>query len=223
MCLRWPNCQLVIRLVRLRSFEHLPKSSVNVVILTVANNDLTSTNWCGALQTASDDESFRSVSSTIVVPTVTGPINAAYSAYAWVGIDGWHGLDNLFQAGLDIKGIESDDGSYYPQFRGYYEWYPEDAQFFSTDELPLSSGDTLYVNITATSATTGTIYLENETQGKAQSFNFVEPNYPLTGKYAEWIVEEFSDVAIPSFGSITFTSNFATTSDGPRLMPLPHL
>ncbi|KAJ5120465.1 acid proteinase [Penicillium bovifimosum] len=181
---------------------------------TVAKNDLASTNWCGSIQAASDGERFKSVSSTIVVPTVTGPMNAEYSAYAWIGIDGWDGLDNLFQAGLDIQGIESDDGSYYPQFRGYYEWYPEDAQFFSTDELPLSSGDTLYVNITAHSATTGTIYLENETQGKSKSFDFDEPSYPLRGRYAEWIVEEFSDVTLPAFGSITFDSNLAITSHG---------
>lgn len=110
--------------------------------------------------------------------------------------------------------MESEDGSYYPQFRGYYEWYPEDAKFFTIDELPLSSGDSLSINITATSTTTGIIYLENETTGDYQSFQYDEPDYPLTGKYAEWIVEEFSSDPVPFFGSIDFTSTLAITSDG---------
>ncbi|KAJ5815170.1 hypothetical protein N7474_006947 [Penicillium riverlandense] len=173
-----------------------------------------SSNWCGAIQTTDDSAPFTSVSSTIVVPTVTGPHDAAYSAYAWLGIDGWGGLDNLFQAGLDIRGVKSHDGSYLPQFRGYYEWYPEDAQFFTTDDLPLTSGDALYINITATSTTTGTIYLENKNNRKSQTFSFDEPSYPLTGKYAEWIVEEFSENPVPFFGSINFASPLATTSNG---------
>lgn len=161
-----------------------------------------------------NSDSFNSVSSTIVLPTITGPTDAEYSAYVWVGIDGWGGLNNLFQAGIDIQAIQSDDGSYYPQFRGYYEWYPEGPQFYAIDELPLSNGDTLYINITATSKTTGTVYLENETNGISQSFNFDEPDYPLTGRYAEWIVEEFSENPVPYFGSINFASTWATTWDG---------
>ncbi|KAJ5453490.1 uncharacterized protein N7458_004446 [Penicillium daleae] len=94
------------------------------------------------------------------------------------------------------------------------EWYPEGPQFYTIDELPLSSGDTFYINITATSKTTGTIYLENETNGISQSFNFDEPSYPLTGRYAEWIVEEFSEDPVPYFGSINFASTWATTWDG---------
>lgn len=148
------------------------------------------------------------------MPTVTGPVDAEYSSYAWIGIDGWGGLNNLFQAGLDIRAIPSDNGDYYPQFRGYYEWYPGGANFFSTDELPLASGDSLFIKLTVTTETSGTVYLENQSTGKSQSFDFDEPNYPLTGRYAEWIVEQFADNVLPDFGSIEFSGNVAGLQDG---------
>jgi hypothetical protein len=108
-----------------------------------------------------DGDSFTAVSATITVPTVTGPVNADHFAYAWVGIDGWEGLNNLFQAGLDVRGVQAADKSYYPQFRGYFEWYKRDPLFSEPNELPLKSGDVLLVSINATSSTTGTVYLEN--------------------------------------------------------------
>jgi hypothetical protein len=54
-----------------------------------------------------NSDSFNSVPSTIVLPTITGPTDAEYSAYFWVGIDGRGNLNNLFQAGIDIQAIQS--------------------------------------------------------------------------------------------------------------------
>lgn len=167
--------------------------------------------------TAPEGASFNGVTSTIKVPSVTGPIDAAYSAYAWIGIDGWGGLNNLFQAGLDVRGIEAADGTYEPQFRGYFEWYPEEANFFTIDELPLSSGDTLLVRIVASSSTKGTVYLENERTGESKEYNFDEPSYALTGTYAEWIVEEFSNNTVPSNCIFEFQSAEAQMQNGQTL------
>lgn len=183
----------------------------------MSRRDLSSVRWSGAIVTAPEGASFNEVTSTIKVPSVTGPIDAAYSAYAWIGIDGWDGLNNLFQAGLDVRGIEAADGTYEPQFRGYFEWYPEEAKFFTTDELPLSSGDTLLVRIVASSSTQGTVYLENERTGKSKEYNFDEPSYALTGKYAEWIVEEFSNNAVPSNCIFEFQSAEAQMQNGQKL------
>lgn len=154
---------------------------------------------------------------TITVPTVTGPVDADYSAYAWIGIDGWGGLDNLFQAGLDVRGVQANDGSYEPQFRGYFEWYPEEAMFFEPGQLPLSSGDVLYVNINASSTTSGTVYLENERTGQYMTHTFNEPQYPLQGTYAEWIVEEFKNNPVPSDSLFKFQSTAAYTANGNQI------
>ncbi|KAJ5904629.1 hypothetical protein N7504_007012 [Penicillium tannophilum] len=184
---------------------------------TVSRRDLSSVRWSGAIVTAPEGASFNGVTSTIKVPSVTGPIDAAYSAYAWIGIDGWGGLNNLFQAGLDVRGIEAADGTYEPQFRGYFEWYPEEANFFTIDELPLSSGDTLLVRIVASSSTKGTVYLENERTGESKEYNFDEPSYALTGTYAEWIVEEFSNNTVPSNCIFEFQSAEAQMQNGQTL------
>jgi hypothetical protein len=161
-----------------------------------------------------DGDSFTAVSATITVPTVTGPVNANYSAYAWVGIDGWNGLNNLFQAGLDVRGVQEADKSYYPQFRGYFEWYKRDPLFSEPDQLPLKSGDVLLVSINATSSTTGTVYLENRNTGLSFTHDFNEPNLPLTGRYAEWIVEEFVGNQVPSNAVFEFQSTLASTAGG---------
>jgi hypothetical protein len=154
------------------------------------------------------------VSATITVPTVTGPVNANYSAYAWVGIDGWNGLNNLFQAGLDVRGVQEADKSYYPQFRGYFEWYKRDPLFSEPDQLPLKSGDVLLVSINATSSTTGTVYLENRNTGLSFTHDSNEPDLPLTGRYAEWIVEEFVGNQVPSNAVFEFQSTLASTAGG---------
>jgi hypothetical protein len=161
-----------------------------------------------------DGDSFTAVSATITVPTVTGPVNANYSAYAWVGIDGWNGLNNLFQAGLDVRGVQEVDKSYYPQFRGYFEWYKRDPLFSEPDQLPLKSGDVLLVSINATSSTTGTVYLENRNTGLSFTHDSNEPDLPLTGRYAEWIVEEFVGNQVPSNAVFEFQSTLASTAGG---------
>jgi hypothetical protein len=161
-----------------------------------------------------DGDSFTAVSATITVPTVTGPVNADYSAYAWVGIDGWEGLNNLFQAGLDVRGVQAADRSYYPQFRGYFEWYKRDPLFSEPNELPLKSGDVLLVSINATSSTTGTVYLENRNTGLSFTHDFNEPDLPLAGRYAEWIVEEFVRNEVPSNAVFDFQSTLASTAGG---------
>jgi hypothetical protein len=178
---------------------------------------MSSVRWSGAIATAPEGASFNEVTSTIKVPSVTGPIDAAYSAYAWIGIDGWGGLDHLFQAGLDVRGVQASDGTYVPQFRGYFEWYPEGANFSSPNEFPLLSGDTLLVRIVASSSTQGTVYLENGRTGESKEYTFDEPLYPLTGQYAEWIVEEFNSNALPSNCIFEFQSTKAQMNDGQTL------
>jgi hypothetical protein len=183
------------------------------------NGDLSSTNWSGGLLAAPSGESFTSVTATITVPTVTGPSDAYYSAYAWIGIDGWEDAQNIWQAGLDIRGVEQG-GEIVPILDGWYEWYPLNPEFISVSDLPISAGDSLFMNVTLYTSTSGIMILENLTTGKSVQRTMEEPKYPLQGAYAEWILEGFynSDTqqlqALPDFGSIVFSDTTATTSSG---------
>ena len=72
--------------------------------------------------------------------------------------------------------------------------------------------------MTATSTTAGTAVVENLTTGKKVSHSFSGQSRALQELNAEWIVEDFSSgnslVPFANFGTVTFTSNTATTSSG---------
>jgi hypothetical protein len=89
--------------------------------------------------------------------------------------------------------------------------------FSEPNELPLKSGDVLLVSINATSSTTGTVYLENRNTGLSFTHDFNEPDLPLAGRYAEWIVEEFVRNEVPSnavFGFDASSASLVQVDDG---------
>ncbi len=159
----------------------------------------TSSNWAGAVKHA---KGITKVVGTIEVPTPRGG-SADQSGAAWVGIDGDSCQAALLQTGIDFYG----DGS----FDAWWEWIPDNVVMF--DDFPLSVGDKIYMEVDASSKTTGVAILENLTTGKKATHTFKRTPSTLCETDAEWIVEDFAD-NLAGFSEITFTNNSATTSSG---------
>lgn len=72
----------------------------------------------------------------------------------------------------------------------------------------------MYVN--ATTSTTGTATIENQTTGKSVTKDITSTS-ALGGENAEWIVEDFEEgdslIAFANFGNVTFTDCIAATSE----------
>ena len=109
-----------------------------------------STNWAGAALVGSG---YTSIKGTFTVPTVSvpsgGSSGTAYSASAWVGLDGYTCESAILQTGLDFT-VQNGRVSY----DAWYEWYPASAIDFSG--ISFSAGNTVALTITATSKTSGT-------------------------------------------------------------------
>jgi len=176
-----------------------------------------SSNWAGA-SWESAAGTYKSVTGTFVVPTPKAPSgggSGTYSASAWVGIDGDTCDTAILQTGIDFT---IDDGSV--SYDAWYEYYPAYAYDFSG--IPISAGNTITLTATATSATAGTVTIENVSTGKTVTKSLTS-TAKLCGENAEWIVEDYEEgsslVPFANFGTVTFTSAIATTSSGSTVGP----
>ncbi|KAJ3499347.1 hypothetical protein NLG97_g395 [Lecanicillium saksenae] len=158
-----------------------------------------STNWAGAVQHSTG---ITKATGSIKVPEASGG-DRSQSGAAWVGIDGDSCQGGLLQTGIDFYG----DGSY----DAWYEWYPANVVFF--DNFPLSIGDAIYMEVDASSLTTGTAILKNLATGHQATHTFKNPVKPLCETDADWILEQF-DSKLAGFSEIIFTNNTAVTSQG---------
>ena len=170
-----------------------------------------STNWAGVVITSSPDGSgFTSVSATFTVPEPQDNGEGGYqSASAWVGIDGDTCGTAILQTGLDFT---YDGGVSYD---AWYEWYPDYAYDF--DGISFSAGDTVSISIVADSATSGTTYITNESNGQSVS-QPLSSSASLCQENAEWIVEDFQQgsslVPFANFGTVVFNDAVAKTGSG---------
>ncbi|KAF9227237.1 hypothetical protein BS17DRAFT_695404 [Gyrodon lividus] len=168
-------------------------------------NVLYSSNWAGAAWTEVDG-TFTSVTGVITVPTPTG----SGAASAWVGIDGNTCGNAILQTGVDFA-VSNGQVSY----DAWYEWYPDYAYDFSG--ISISAGDVIKLTVTASSSTSGTAVIQNETTGQTVK-KALTSSYALCKQNAEWIVEDFEDggalVPFVDFGTVKFTSAKATGSAG---------
>ncbi|EKM56296.1 uncharacterized protein PHACADRAFT_207576 [Phanerochaete carnosa HHB-10118-sp] len=166
-----------------------------------------SSNWAGA-------GTYQSVTATFTVPTPQESSGSSdtESAGAWVGIDGDTCGSAILQTGVDFT-VSGSSVSYY----GWYEWYPDSASDFSG--ISFSSGDTVTLTVTATSTTSGTAVITNNSNGQTVSTDITSAS-ALCEQDAEWIVEDpgqGSDGSLapfPNFGTVTFTGASAGTSTG---------
>ena len=168
-------------------------------------------NWAGAVLVGTG---YTSVSGSVVVPTAIEPAGGLagtqYAATAWVGIDGDTCSSAILQTGVDFF---VQDGV--PSFDAWYEWFPDYSYTF--DGFAVNAGDTIDMNVVATSGTAGTATLTNQNTGQTVSHSFngnVQGSLCQTN--AEWIVEDFSQgnslVPFADFQTVTFTGANAVSN-----------
>lgn len=151
-------------------------------------NTLYSSNWAGAVYTSPPTgETFNAVSARFIVPTPSIPSDATpesdYAASAWVGIDGDTYSTAILQTGVDFTVSSSGEVSY----SAWYEWYPDYAYDF---EIDISAGNVISLSVVASTSTSGTATIENQTTGQTVTIDLTSTS-ALGGQNAEWIVEDF--------------------------------
>ncbi|WPG99134.1 peptidase a4 family domain-containing protein [Acrodontium crateriforme] len=171
--------------------------------------DIDSSNWCGAVTSVPD---VRTVEATWVVPTASSPAGSTtYWNYQWIGIDGVNDCGVLLQGGTGFTTNDPNSGDI--EYYFWYEFYPADPVF--PGDLVVQPGDTVYIKVTATSTTTGTIYTENISRGTSRSYDITSENGPLCLKYAEYITEDPGDrLPFAAFTDYDMTSCRATDGNG---------
>ena len=152
---------------------------------------------------------------TIKVPNPSIPPNGAasgtkYGGAAWVGIDGY-GTGELWQTGVTwtIDGAQTG-------FSAWWEWVPGPYTPFTN--ITINPGDTVTVEVVASSSTSGTAYITNESNGEQVS-QFLSGQAALPQVAAEWIVEDFQSGSgpIPFAGfspAVTFSGASFTSTAG---------
>jgi hypothetical protein len=99
----------------------------------------------------------------------------------------------------------------------WYEWYPASDIPFSSSSITFDAGDSVTLSVTATSSTTGTATIKNNSKNQ-QVTHTLSSTYALCGKDAEWIVEDFEQsgarVPLADWGTVTFTNAYATAPNG---------
>ncbi|KAI1375716.1 concanavalin A-like lectin/glucanase [Hypoxylon crocopeplum] len=171
-------------------------------------------NRAGAVLKAPDGDSFTSVTGTFTVPSLTG----ANKLSIWVAIG-----DTLEQDVVLKGGVTYANG-----LTSFSAWYP-DNQTDITTEVPVAAGDSITVtaSVSATDKSTGTIVVENITQGKKSTQTVPVPAKAdpstLTSLAADWFVQAYQNagelVQVPRFGTVTFTKCSATLASGATVGP----
>ncbi|MFE2958452.1 G1 family glutamic endopeptidase [Nocardia tengchongensis] len=194
-----------------------------------------SPNWSGGVVSAPTNTSIFCVTGQWNVPVVEpvsfdGSIN---SVYAWIGIDGIFGTNDVVQAGIacDIRYVSPDGIAPKVVLKNYYPWFewfngndPNRADpanvAVSISNLPISPGDQVAGIITIHSPTLAFVYLANGTTRKLTSFSFPpqinNPPDPAKGNTAEWIVERPGDGVgglrtLPVYEPVVFNNALATS------------
>ncbi|KAJ6556214.1 peptidase G1 [Mycena capillaripes] len=161
---------------------------------------VTSSNWCGAAVTGSG---FTSVVGTWTVPTISlrsGQSSSSDPALAqWVGIDGFSN-SALIQGGTLSELVGGRQENF-----AWTEMLPASLREVS---LTVNTGDSITTNVTMTSATSGTVAIENNSRGTS-IVGTVSGGTRLSAISAEWILEDFESgsslVPFAGFPTSTFT------------------
>ncbi|KAJ6447145.1 peptidase a4 family domain-containing protein [Purpureocillium lavendulum] len=167
--------------------------------------DVLMNNWCGPVKQV---DQVSSVGASWKVPSVSRQRGTTDDNwfYHWVGIDGVGNCNVLLQAGTGSTIYQSYTDTY-----AWYEFYPGNMTY--AREVPVAVGDSVYVSVVATSATTGTIYIENQTNQKSHTYYLQSDFGPLCLQHAEWIAEA-PGKPLPNFSTFTMSGAKGTTSGG---------
>ena len=192
----------------------------------------TSTNWCGGYVSRPlfqvylnrQIEPLRVVAGRWTVPSVSlpnaayvsgRPVDGTYIAAVWVGIDGWKGTSDVFQAGtnstITVTGGKITGINYY----AWTEWF---GFPWSVQSLTVTPGDLISCIVCAPFENNhGTAILNNLTTNESAIYGIDAPsNTTLIGNVAEWIVEDPSISStklypFANFGQVVFTNCSANT------------
>jgi len=178
-------------------------------------------NWAGAA-ISQTTATYNSVSAVITVPTLSipsgGDDTTQYTGVTWVGIDGDTCNNVLLQTGIGWF-LEGSTATYY----AWYEWYPDEPSITHYSEtFPLEAGDSVTLQVEASSTTSGTASVTNHRTGQTISQTFSGQATPLCQFDADWIVENYytesgsniTFMPFADFGSIDFESASAGTISG---------
>ncbi|KAJ6474271.1 concanavalin A-like lectin/glucanase domain-containing protein [Mycena sanguinolenta] len=165
-----------------------------------------SSNWCGAALTGSG---FTSIVGTWTVPPIS--LRSGQTAAGAPGILQWVGIDGFSNSALIQGGTLSElVGSTQENF-AWTQMQPAAGRAVS---LIVDTGDRITTNVTMTSATSGTVTIENNTHG-ISIVGTVSGGTPLSGTSAEWILGALTSgsglVPFAAFPTSTFTGSVATS------------
>ena len=169
-------------------------NSLDVLASASVPTNIESSNWSGAVITASSGEYFSDVSSTWVVPTLSQvPLSGVTISdiAEWVGIDGYNSAD-VCQAGVLETVQTAANGQTTISCSAFVEWYPASADIISASSFQINPGDTIEVTVetTGAGATKATFILDNLTTGQIYDVSLTAPaGTSLQGNSAEFIVE----------------------------------
>jgi Peptidase A4 family len=170
-----------------------PKAAADATSFTASTAN--SINWSGVVNTLpltkyNAKSSFSIMSAQFQIPWPQEAFgfcdNDTDHAAFWIGFDGWKQNDVL-QSGVDT--YSGCDGSGQGA-DAWIEWYPAPP----ITVFDVAPGDDMYVVVSNSSATVGTIFIEDETHQQSGSFALIAPvvngkQVTLHGNQAEYIVE----------------------------------
>ncbi len=176
---------------------------------------ISSLNWSGALMLPPAGSAFSQIIGQWKVPTFNQDVLYG-NCLSWIGIDG-SGSTDVLQAGVACE-ANSEKGTVQLNVYPWWQWYPEVP--IPITNLPVSSGDSVFVFIMVTSSTSGVIMFSNYSQGTITSFLVTAPpGTSLAGNSAEWIVERPSDencklTILGDYGKVEFDPAAAVITNG---------
>lgn len=164
-------------------------------------------NRAGAVLKAPAGDSWKSVTGTFTVPSLTGTSKLSI----WVAIGDTVEQDIILQGGITYnQGLSS-----------WVAWFPGN-QTVTTSQVPVAASDSITVTVTLNSATQGAVTIENKTQNKKVSKTVAAPagisQDRFTAMAADWFVQAYQAagelVKTPKYGTVAFTDCSATLASG---------
>ena len=175
----------------------------------------TSTIWSG-YAVLTGGSGYQTVSGEWRVPTLNCVSTPDGYTSAWVGVNGWDGVGDLFQDGTTSycsNGLQSD-----------YAWWTDlnENDYQAQHLFPVSPGDVIDAEVLQDTSGGWDYEIEDVTSNKKQAGY---PSFSVLGASAEWIVEDPGDgttgepLPLANFGSVTFTDLGLTGPSGSVTLP----
>jgi len=192
-----------------------------MVSLNSNNSNWYSSNWSGYAVNGSAG-SVTSASGSWIVPTVSGGMGTAYSAF-WTGIDGFSsstveqiGTIAQSSSAFGFRGSRTTVAYY-----AWYEFYPSESIIeITTATTPsgapatVKPGDSIFAEVTYVSGDTFTLTINDKTEGWTFITTGSQPGAAESS--AEWIAEAPSSstgvLPLADFGRVYYGNDYTSTA-----------